>query len=78
MTYLTTANTSQSHAGSNLNPRLTARPARLAKIINTLVVWQNRSVQRDHLRTIDDRLLADMGISRADAERESRKPFWRA
>jgi hypothetical protein len=29
------------------------------------------------LSELDDRLLADVGISREDALREARKPFWR-
>jgi uncharacterized protein YjiS (DUF1127 family) len=30
------------------------------------------------LLTLDDRTLDDIGISRAEAQAESRKPFWRA
>ncbi len=37
-----------------------------------------RSRQRRQLMEIDDSQLLDMGISRAEAEREARKPFWRA
>ncbi len=40
--------------------------------------WAARARQRHHLSALDDRLLKDIGLSRADAERESRKPFWRA
>jgi len=43
----------------------------------TLLVWQERARQRRHLASFDDRLLRDMGLSRADAERESALPFWR-
>ena len=32
--------------------------------------------QRLALRDLDDRLLADIGVSRADALAEARKPFW--
>ncbi len=46
------------------------------KMLNTLVRWQHRADQRRHLGNMDDRLLADMGITRADAIQESRKPFW--
>jgi len=28
------------------------------------------------LRDLDDRMLADIGLSRAEAEREGSKPFW--
>jgi len=47
-------------------------------IINTLLTWQQRADERRHLSEIDDRLLKDMGLSRADAFNESRKPFWLA
>ncbi len=46
--------------------------------LETLAVWQERARQRRTLRALDDRLLADVGLSRADAEAEGRKPFWRA
>ena len=39
--------------------------------------WRARARQRHVLLTLDDRLLSDMGISRAEAERESIKWFWR-
>jgi uncharacterized protein YjiS (DUF1127 family) len=29
------------------------------------------------LATLDDRLLADAGLTRADQDRECNKPFWR-
>ncbi len=33
--------------------------------------------QRRTLLALDDRMLKDIGISRADALREGNKPFWR-
>ena len=36
-----------------------------------------RSRQRRALARLDDTLLADIGLSRAEAGRETRKPFWR-
>ena len=41
-----------------------------------LWAWYQRYLQRQELRDLDDRLLADIGVSRAEAEQESRKPFW--
>ncbi len=56
-----------------------ARLARLPlAILQTLLVWQERDQQRRHLAALDDRLLSDVGISRADAVREAAVPFWRA
>ncbi len=46
-------------------------------ILETLLVWQERGQQRRHLVALDDRLLSDMGISRAEAAREAAIPFWR-
>ncbi len=40
-------------------------------------VWFERSRQRHALACLDDRLLKDVGIKRADAAREIAKPFWR-
>jgi hypothetical protein len=32
--------------------------------------------QRLHLEELDDHMLADIGLNRADAEREAARPFW--
>jgi uncharacterized protein YjiS (DUF1127 family) len=42
-----------------------------------LAAWQERSRQRDQLQRLDDRLLKDIALTRADIEREIRKRFWR-
>ncbi len=47
------------------------------RALNTLVTWQEREMQRRHLMELDERLLADMGLSRTDAAGEYNKPFWR-
>jgi uncharacterized protein YjiS (DUF1127 family) len=39
--------------------------------------WRRRSKGRAQLAAMDDRMLADIGISRADAEFLADKPFWR-
>ena len=43
--------------------------------IDSFVAWQERARQRHHLSGLDDRLLKDMGLSRADVENEINKPF---
>lgn len=48
-------------------------PIRLAE---ALQLWWERSAQRRELAQLDDRMLRDIGISRADAYGESRKWFW--
>jgi len=47
-------------------------------VLETLSRWQRRSEARQRLRQLDDRMLADVGLSRADVEGEARKPFWTA
>ena len=78
----------KSRALSNL--RTAARPAPsldfslkglgtlLVKASDTLLDWQDRARQRHRLGEMDDHLLRDIGLSRADLEHESAKPFWRA
>ncbi|GEM_PF-558065 len=44
----------------------------------TLREWRRRSRERYQIAALDDRMLKDIGISRADAEFLSDKPFWRA
>jgi len=39
--------------------------------------WRERSRQRRTLHRLDDRMLRDIGLSRADVEYEASKPFWR-
>jgi uncharacterized protein YjiS (DUF1127 family) len=47
------------------------------RLIERLAVWHERSRQRYHLATLDDHILKDIGLSRADVTREIDKPFWR-
>jgi uncharacterized protein YjiS (DUF1127 family) len=39
--------------------------------------WSCRARQRRLLVTLDDRMLKDIGLTRADAMVEADKPFWR-
>lgn len=69
--------------GGRALPRLTALfaggPADLAwSLLDTLLDWQERASQRHALRQLDDRMLKDIGLTRADTEAEAAKPFWRA
>lgn len=49
----------------------------LSYAVERLLEWQERANQRYALRELDDHLLKDIGISRADAAREAGKPFWK-
>jgi uncharacterized protein YjiS (DUF1127 family) len=62
-----------------LRPDPLAGLRRLARgVPSTLALWAARARQRRELLELDDRLLRDIDVSRTDAEREARKPFWRA
>ena len=47
-------------------------------IVETLALWRQRSRSRRHLAELDDRGLADIGLSRTGRRIECRKRFWQA
>ncbi|MBF6624955.1 MAG: hypothetical protein B7Z23_01505 [Pseudomonadales bacterium 32-61-5] len=49
----------------------------LASLKQLLRLWRQRIRTRRQLATLDDRLLADTGISHSDRMVELNKPFWR-
>ena len=58
-------------------PVVAAVQAVLSGLASGIAIWLDRRQGRQDLSDLDDRLLADVGISRADALCEARKPFWR-
>lgn len=50
----------------------------LRRLYETLEVWYQRGRQRQQLARLTDWQLRDIGITRAQAEQEARRPFWRA
>ena len=48
----------------------------LTRAVYTLEEWHERARQRRRLMELDDRLLKDVGLTRADVARETSKPFW--
>jgi uncharacterized protein YjiS (DUF1127 family) len=50
---------------------------RAGALVTALLDWQERARQRRQLLALSDGALKDFGASRADAEREGGKPFWR-
>lgn len=65
---------------------ITVRPLRLPRVavsalaraaVAAVLTWRRRARERDLLSRMSDRELEDIGIARADADREATKPFWR-
>ncbi len=50
--------------------------AGISAVFAVLCAWQERALIRHRMRTLDDRILDDIGLSRAEVEREAEKPFW--
>jgi uncharacterized protein YjiS (DUF1127 family) len=50
----------------------------LVRVLEVLRTWSERARQRRELMSLDDNLLRDIGISRAEAMGEAAKAFWRA
>ena len=57
------------HAG-----RIVAVATLLADLLST---WLRRARERSALQGLDDGMLKDIGVTRADIEFEVHKPFWR-
>lgn len=49
----------------------------VAALFDTIATWSERRRQRRVLESMPDYLLSDIGLSRADAEQEGDKPFWK-
>jgi uncharacterized protein YjiS (DUF1127 family) len=55
-----------------------AVPRRLGRsLVLGFLTLEERRRQRAALMALDDRLLKDIGLSRADVERECGRPIWR-
>ena len=67
------------HAGA-ANVASLRRPAATAAIVTLLLdllsTWFERACQRRQLHLLDDRMLKDIGLTRADVEYEVQKRFW--
>ena len=78
--------------GSAISPTISlTEPAAFARLDFPAIPWREylramttalarygaRHAQRRALGALDDRLLADIGVSHKDALAEARKPFWR-
>ncbi len=48
-----------------------------ARGLDRLLLWTERAGQRHRLAELNDHMLRDIGLSRADVMAEVSKPFWR-
>lgn len=53
------------------------RPSLLVRAADRLFTMVERHRQRLALQSLSDQALSDIGISRADADLEADRPFWR-
>ncbi|TFH47887.1 MAG: DUF1127 domain-containing protein [Lysobacterales bacterium] len=49
----------------------------IKRLFAAMVLWQQRDELHQHLLTMDERLLEDIGFSRAKARQEAAKPVWK-
>jgi uncharacterized protein YjiS (DUF1127 family) len=47
------------------------------RVLATFREWRRRARERAELASLDNRMLRDIGLTRADAEFLSNKSFWR-
>ena len=47
-------------------------------LLSTLSIWRARARQLQELAMLSDHLLRDIGLMRADVDKEVRKRFWQA
>jgi uncharacterized protein YjiS (DUF1127 family) len=69
-----------SHATLAFDVGRASRPARKAswfrRAVHLAAAWHERARQRRELRSLDVRMLKDVGLTRADVDIEVAKPFW--
>ena len=58
-------------------PRLGVGDGVLRRLFGWLAAWYDRDISRRQLDMLDERALRDIGITRAQADAEAARPFWR-
>jgi uncharacterized protein YjiS (DUF1127 family) len=56
---------------------ISAADAGYSRTVALFSIWQQRIHSRNHLATMDHRLLRDIGITIAERDQEANKNFWR-
>ena len=49
----------------------------LDRLVEAPFVWAERAAERRHLAELDEHLLRDIGLTTADVDAISTRPFWR-
>lgn len=49
----------------------------LVRVVDTVLYWHERMKSRRMLASLDERMLRDVGLDQATAQREADRPFWR-
>lgn len=55
-----------------------SRRSFVERLVDSFFAWQERASQRHALEGLNDHALKDIGLSRADVLKETRKRFWQA
>jgi uncharacterized protein YjiS (DUF1127 family) len=70
-------NTSDKSGSYFVRPtRTKANNGLVTRLFDHLFTWLDRARQRRHLGELDDRLLRDIGLSRAEVDHEISQRFW--
>ena len=70
-------NTSEKSGSYFVRPSRGKAGSRLVtRLFDRALAWLDHTRQRRHLGELDDRLLRDIGVSRAEVEHEISRPFW--
>lgn len=56
--------------------RKSHRRLAVPRLLLSLLAWRHEARQKARLRLLDDRLLQDIGVTRAEAEAEADRPLW--
>ena len=70
------APTSQSLALLAASPRLPLLAAVAVRFAGVVTQWDHRQRSRKALAALDDHMLDDIGVTYAQARKESRRQFW--
>src|SRR5262245_46925415 len=66
----------QTEVDVEIAPPLLVTEALFLRLLDRLYLWLQRARQRRQLGTLSDRMLKDIGVSRADVEYETSQRFW--